>query len=311
MKKFATLCIAASAIGISAIAQTEQPATPKKERPVLSYKSKNGHEVLPQKGEWSLGISASSFLNYAGNLMNGNAMNTAPVFNAAPMPGAFGLNQMGGYAVTGKYMKTSDFAYRVRFQANLGSMTYRNLVAKNDTAPNAYKPTFAEDKSVNGAHTVLLAAGFERRRGTGRVQAFYGAEALLGFSGSTHTITYGNTMDSTFKTPVSTTDFANGTSAAAISRTTEVKSGTSFLFGARGLGGVEYFFAPKISLGGELGYTLGFSTNGKGSRTEQVWNALDKKAQTITTDNYGSQGLQSFGMGLDNINAGVNLHFYF
>ncbi len=312
MKKFATLCVLATTVGISAIAQTEQSATPKPEKAPLSFKSKNGHEVLPQKGEWALGISATSFLNYAGNLLNGNALNTAPTFNTANTPSAFGIGQLGGYAVMAKYMKRSDFAYRARFQANFGSTTLRNLVSKNDTAPNPYKPTFAEDKSVNGAHTVLLGLGFEKRRGTGRVQAFYGAEGLIGLSGSTRTITYGNTIDSVFKTPVSTTDFNAGTSApVTTTRVTEVKSGNSFLFGVRGFGGVEYFIAPKISLGGELGYTLGFSTNGKASRTDETWNLVDKKTNSITTESYTNGGVKSFGMGLDNINAGINLHFYF
>jgi hypothetical protein len=83
------------------------------------------------------------------------------------------------------------------------------------------------------------------------------------------------------------------------------------LGGVRGFGGVEYFFAPKISLGGEIGYTIGFSTNGKGYTTRETLHTGTGSAVTVTTDNYTNSGLRSMGIGLDNVNAGINLHFYF
>jgi hypothetical protein len=208
-------------------------------------------------------------------------------------------------------MKTSDFAYRVRFQANAGSVDYRNNVLQSTPTPDPLNPLYKEDKLTNSTYTVLLGAGFEKRRGSGRVQGFYGAEALAGVAGSNKTYSYGYSFDANYLTPMSTTDFTSAISSYSSTRPLETKTGTMFLFGVRGFVGVEYFIAPKISLGGELGYTLGFSTYGKGSTTTEQWNAPVNQTATITSSNYTNNGLRSWGIGLDNVNAGLNLHFYF
>ncbi len=309
MKSFVGICTSMLLTGTMAMAQTE--GTTKSTAPELSFKSVRGHEVLPQKGDWAMGVSASSFLGYLGNMMNNSASNGAPSFSTASTPSAFGVGSLGGWAVMGKYMKSSNLAYRVRFQANTGSNTLKNAVAKDLTTPDPLNPKFVDDKMTTSSTVVLLGAGFEKRRGHGRVQGFMGAELLAGFSGSKKTYTYGNKFTSDFSSPTSTTDFYTGTAAVAAARTKESSTGNSLLFGARGFAGVEYFIAPKLSLGGELGYTLGFSTNGKGYTTTELWNPTTLKTSTVTTDKYGNAGLSSFGAGLDNINAGINLHFYF
>ncbi|MCB0380481.1 MAG: hypothetical protein KDD24_04440 [Flavobacteriales bacterium] len=37
--------------------------------------SKKGEAYLPEAGDWAIGIDANPFLNYAGNLFNGNTGN--------------------------------------------------------------------------------------------------------------------------------------------------------------------------------------------------------------------------------------------
>ncbi len=304
MKKTITLLTASLAIASSSFAQTDTGH---------SFKSVRGHEVLPQEKEWALGISASGFLGYIGNLMNGSSSNPGFGFNSAntPTPFALGTLNVGGVALSGKYMKTATLAYRVRFMANVGSNTYRNNVLKSLTTPDPLKPVYVEDNMTMSARFVLLGAGFEKRRGNGRLQGFYGAEAIVGTSGSKTTYKYGNSFSTDFPAPVATYDFNSGADSVQSFRKNESTSGTSFLFGARGFGGVEYFFAPKISLGGEIGYTLGFSTNGKASEVGEFWDPVGSKKNTIKTTNYDNSGLRSIGAGLDNINAGINIHFYF
>jgi hypothetical protein len=60
-----------------------------------------------------------------------------------------------------------------------------------------------------------------------------------------------------------------------------------------------------------MGYTMGYSSNGKGTVVTETWNAPVKDKATITNDNYSASGLRSWGIGLDNVNAGINMHFYF
>lgn len=308
MKNIMIIC-AALLLNEASFAQTAEIKAPADKE--MSFKSVHGHEVLPQQGEWALGISATGFLNYLGNVANGNTANNAPVFNSGNEANAFAIGQLSGVALMGKYMKRADLAYRVRFMANAGSTDHRNNVLKSMPTPDPLNPIYTEDKVTNNSYTVLLGAGIEKRRGTGRVQGFYGGEVLVGAAGNNRTYAYGNGFDANYTTPMSTTDFSSGSSSYASSRTLASNSGTMVLFGARGFAGVEYFIAPKISLGGELGYTLGFSTNGKNSNVEETWNAPAGKVATITTENYRSNGLRSWGIGMDNVNAGVNLHFYF
>lgn len=281
-----------------------------------SFKSKNGHEVLPKAGEWSLGLSATPFLQYAGNLFSGStSTNAAPAANNANAPFIQQLgNNLGGVAVVGKYMKTANFAYRVRFQANVYSNTYNNFVTANSLTPNPLLPEFAEDKQVVNTNAFLLGAGFEKRRGTGRLQGIYGAELIVGFNSSKESMTYGNAMDADFNAPQSTnfnTGGGVGGSFAASNRVIERDLGASFFMGARGFVGVEYFIAPKISLGAEVGYTLGFQLNGQQRFVNETFDGGNNQAVNVESKTYRNQGLRSFGMGLDNVNAGLNLFFYF
>jgi hypothetical protein len=290
-------------------AQTTAPETPQQTE--HSFKSAKGHEVLPQCGDWGLGISATGFLNYVGNMFNSNTFNTVPAFNSANTPDVFSIGSLGGVALTGKYMKSSTLAYRGRFQVNAGSNRYLNPVLKSTFTPDPLNPQFVNDEQTINSHVVLLGAGFEKRRGHGRVQGFYGAELLLGTSATKWNYDYGNAFTVDFTTPLSTTDFLSGGATNTASRTKERFTGNNWLAGLRGFVGVEYFIASKMSLGGEIGYTLGFSTNTKGYTVSETWNSGELKTATITTDTYRNDGLMSWGIGLDNINAGINFNFYF
>lgn len=310
MKHTITLSTALLLASSVAFAQTTEMSSGSKDE-AHSFKSKNEHEVLPQAKDWGLGLSATGFLNYFGNMMNGNTGNNAPAYNNPNGPSAFAIGNLGGMALTGKYMKSATMAYRVRFQANAGRTSYHNMVYKNLATPDPLNPQFVEDALNVDAHVVLLSGGIEKRRGTGRLQGIYGAEAIVGFSGNKRTYKYGNAISYDFQQAASTTDFVTGASSYVGSRTLETYSGNSMMFGARGFIGTEYFFAPKMSLGGEIGYSLGFSTNGKGYNvTEQFVPGLDKTV-TVNTEDFSGAGLRSFGIGLDNVNAGISFQFYF
>jgi hypothetical protein len=129
--------------GTAAFAQTE-PAKAEDH----SFKSVRGHEVLPQKGEWALGVSATGFLGYMGNLMNNTAGNTAPAFNTANTANAFAVGNLGGWGISCKYMKTATMAYSVRVLANVGNFSYSNYVAKNMTIAIVGDVTLADVKRL-------------------------------------------------------------------------------------------------------------------------------------------------------------------
>lgn len=277
-----------------------------------SFLSKNGHEVLPQAGEWSLGLSATSFLQYAGNVFNGaTATNGAPAVNNANGANTL-FGNIGGVAVVGKYMKDAKTAYRARFQANYTSTVNRGYSLKSNLTPNVLLPEFVEDKQTLNTSAFLFAAGLEKRRGSNRLQGIYGAEAILGLTTQSSSYTYGNSIDLNFNNPASTGfgTLLGGTGIAG-SRPTEEQIGSRFFAGLRGFVGVEYFVAPKISLGAEVGYSVGFQTTGTSRRVDELYDSGSLKVVNVERKNYGSAQLRSWGVGLDNVNAGINMFFYF
>lgn len=277
-----------------------------------SFKSKNGHEVLPQAGEWAIGISATSFLQYFGNTLNGTLGQAAPTTQYANGPSNQIFGNLGGVAFMGKYMVSASTAYRVRFQANYVSTVNRGYSLKSNAINNPLLPEFVEDKQNLNTSAFLLAGGIEKRRGSGRLQGVYGAEVLLGLTNQNADYEYGNAIDANFNNPASTA-FGNllGGTGLAGSRPVEEEIATRFFGGVRGFIGVEYFIAPKISLGAELGYSVGFQTQGTSRRVDETFDAGALKAVNVERKNYGSNTLRSWGLGLDNTNAGINMMFYF
>jgi hypothetical protein len=245
------LLIVAMMIGVTASAQ--------------DMNSKKGTPILPESGDWSIGIGANSSLNYFGNLLNGNADNS---------PMSFDWTNGNDNVITGKMMKDANTAYRVGLRLGFGSTTADNQEVDADGDGVA---DFDSVEIKNGGSNINLAAGIQMYRGKGRVRGFYGAEANIGLSSAKETWT-------------------------ATDLSVEAKAGSTFNLGVRGFVGVEYFFAPKMSLSGEFGWGLGLSSTAADETTITV-------AGTTTTTTGGKTS--SFGIDTDNAGAAINLNFYF
>lgn len=265
-------------------------------------KNKKGFAILPEAGEWGLGASAQPFLRYMGNFFHGNNVNNPATFDYASNPA-------NNIALFGKYVVDANTQYRVRFNITKGTSINKAVVGQDLLNPNPSYPAFTEDwQKVNG-NTVVIAAGYEKRRGKTRLQGVYGGELVFGLNSTKTEYQYGNSIQLDFQNPTRK-DFGTN-KVGANGWVTEDKSGTNFLVGARGFIGVEYFFAPKMSLGGEFGYMLAYRTQGKGRITSESWNGGINGITTITTDKYENSGLQYVGIGLDNLSGSINLLFYF
>jgi len=255
--------------------------------------SKKGEAILPEAGDWGLSFDANPFLNYAGNLFNGNVNNS---FGGATWTG----NNAGTMALTGKYFKDETTAYRGSFRFGLGGNSTTNL---QDTATGTTLPgTGAIENKISTSNglSLVLGAGLEKRRGSTRLQGYYGGDVFIGLlGGGSTTYDYGATMDSL---NVEFRGIVGG------SRNTEVKNGNTFTFGLRGFVGFEYFVAAKISIGAEYGYGFGMSSTGAGETTTERWNATDNKIETYTVT-----GSKSGGWNFDTrvSNANININFYF
>ncbi|RLD43552.1 MAG: hypothetical protein DRI86_09745 [Bacteroidetes bacterium] len=253
--------------------------------------SKKGFPILPEAGDFSLGIDATPFFTYAGQLLGGNAA-FAPTFTwtaANPM------------RISGKMMINEHTAYRVAFR--LGMSNNKNSAYKQQDGQT--DPLVrVEDTWSKSQMNVGLGAGLEKSRGNGRLQGIYGAMAMLSIGTDKDTYEYGNAYSSTNMTPNRKDFNGNDLGSAWVM---EIKKGTAFGFEAIAFVGVEYFFAPKLSISGEFSYGLGFSSIGDGNATIQSWDFANSAVKTSTTSTGGASNFT-----LDTRATGVlNLNFYF
>ncbi|MEA3480032.1 MAG: hypothetical protein U9R60_17755 [Bacteroidota bacterium] len=251
--------------------------------------SKKGVPILPEAGDYAIGICADPILSYVGNMFNGTTNNWTPFWDYKP--------NLVPYTLYGKYFKDAQTAYRGYVRIGFASMSDKEPV------PSTADPAvFVEDKMTESYSAIGLGFGLEKRKGKGRVQGFYGGEVGLAFQSETTKYTYGNEAapDALFY------DFESGyvmTMGEMGYRVTEVKDGTSFGIGVRGFAGVEYFFAPKISIGGEFGWSLGFGSDGKSTGT----------TEDVTGETQESEGASDsmFRIDTDNWGGTIMLTFYF
>lgn len=256
--------------------------------------NKNGVDILPETGQFALGFNAVPFLNLIGNATAGN--------------GKFLNNMFGQNAIFGKYMLDEKTAIRVSFNFDINNFNNRNFVIDNTL--NSPDSLVTDRVSVNN-QTYGLSGGYEFRRGSGRVQAIFGGDLAFLLSRSNSSMTYGNAFGTLNQAPTSTDWSSAGNpfgSSSQGERITEQKNGNTFSTGIRPFVGIEYFFAPKISIGAEFGWSLMYSTTGDGEVIREYYSPSSEDTFTRSTPSAGSN---SFNAGVDNLNGAVTLMFYF
>jgi hypothetical protein len=286
--------------------------------------SKKGEPILPEAGDWGIGIDATPFLQYAGNFFGKTTSNTAPAFN-------FFANQ----TICGKYFVDAQTAYRGSLRLGFGGNTQRHMVDNRsiNSGSGSYPDPAARVENVyKQSNTALgLAAGIEKRRGKTRLQGYYGGEVGIYVSSSKERFTYGNALnpvststvvmvnsDDEFAGTANTTSLVVAPGQIGQARLLERKNGTQFSFGLRGFVGVEYFIFPKISLGGEFGWGLGItSTSNISNKWESVGNDGTGGNDEVGITTIKEGRLSNFKVDTDNKNSvwgtsgALRLSFYF
>ncbi len=294
MKKL-SLLLAAGICGSVAFGQTE----------AVKLESKRGVSILPEAGEYSIGIGASPFLSFLGNAFNNNNFNGDPNWTAPNSPFQLGG---GSLNVSGKRMNTASDAYRVRFQLAHNQQGFGRQVLRDTLTPDLNNPIYGEDVQKTSNSYVALALGKEWRRGKSRVQGVFGGEGFFEFGSSSSSYVYQNAITQDFVSPT-TFNFGNNLLSGSAIRVLERKSGAAFGIGVRGFAGVEYFIAPRLSLGAEFGYALRFQHTSTGSIQTERLDATTLQRVTQTVD--GVNRFNNFSLGLDNLSGVINLQFYF
>lgn len=267
-------------------------------------KSKKGIPILPEKGDYALGIDAVPFFEYFGNMLGSD-------FNPGP---SFDFTETAPFTIYGKYFIDAKTAYRAKFQISSSSFKEREYVTK-DAPPEDLDPEVTvEDEATYGNTDIVLGFGIEKRRGKGRVQGIYGAEAQLMFGSEKEKYTYGNMWDPDLYHYYTNfgTNVIYEPDGSFFGLVDENKMGGTFGIGIRGFVGVEYFFAPKISLGGEFGWGIDYINQGDGEITIQYEDFNSSNGEYfINTTTRNTGGSSEFYIGTDNMYGAINLFFYF
>jgi len=248
--------------------------------------SKRGVNILPEAGEIGLGVE------FFGNAFNGNVGNT----------GSFEFVDNTN-SIVGKYMLTESSDIRARLRIGKGTSTDVEYIMK-DTLPVPDPMVTVEDIYKSSYSNIVFGVGYEMSRGKGRVQGFYGGELFMQYMSYSTDYEYGNDFTPDFTNP-NTTNFFTG-NITGTGRVLETNGMNTFTFGVRGFIGVEYFFTPKVSIGGEFGWAFGMSKTSDYTSVEEQWDGL--QIQEVESKTAGGS---SWALDTDNASGGVFLTFYF
>lgn len=277
-----------------------------------SAQEKAQKQYLPEEGDWALGIDVIPLLKYVGNAFNGNTNNDITYLGGAPFvkENARFKNRglMPDVSIQGKYMLTDEWGLR----ANIGLMLrskYDNRYVTDDAA--AALNGLSEDKVVDQAHNwrngMSIMLGSEYRKGSKRVQGVFGFGVLFAFQNDKTTYTYGNEMTAINQTP--STNFA-GIYDANNRRLTKTNGKASdFYAGITGSAGIEWFVAPKISLGAEVNLSMYYIFGGQQYEEREGYNANLGRVETRT--DLVRPRYREFYLGTESLGGSLNMTFYF
>ncbi|MBQ2573388.1 MAG: hypothetical protein II575_04135 [Bacteroidales bacterium] len=283
MRKFSILLVAL-VFTVNAFAQEND------KNGEVNMMSKRGEYILPVEGDFALGINALPMVNYFGNLFNGTAGNSASFRTFT-----HSLNLRTTPVLFGKYYLTDKSAIRAGLLIGVYNETNRENVMMNQQIPDP-KVTVTDVKK--STETDLgIGADYLMYRGKGRVQGFYGGGISVNYTKTKATYNYGNLITTEFSAPY-WYDFAAGTTTSGGARILSQSGDRSIGVVLSGVVGVEYFIAPKISIGGEFRLGLYTGYDFKGYRTVERWTGTEREVETLPKDaNDGSIAFRNASSG--------------
>lgn len=267
---------------------------------------------LPEEGDWALGIDVVPLLKYVGNAFNGNTNNELKGLSGTPFTKGTKFDNktlMPDVSIMGKYLLTDEWALR----ANVGIMIrseYERSYIKDDKA--AFLNPLSNDKVIDKAHYMKngmsIMLGAEYRKGSKRVQGVFGAGLLFAFMNNKDTYTYGNEMTSINQNPTDSRP-TNNSIPSGYRVLTNNNDGSNFYTGITGSAGIEWFVAPKISLGAEVNLSIYYLFGTQQYVESEGYNALYQRVEKRT--DLVSPGNRGFYLGTESLGGSLNMTFYF
>lgn len=243
--------------------------------------SKRGFYYFPEKGDWSLSINANPFLEYLGNMIGNktvtnNYSNGYYSYNVANDAPEFAFTAQNPGTIYFKYYSRDNRAWRVKLLFG-----YSSSKDKDGSGEETPKDVYLTQKAL----AIGLSVGQEFYRPIkSRIRGYYGYEA--GISSMPYK---GPLYNNNYRHVTGNVEYVDETMPG---QEFKEEGGQKLGFNGAGLVGVEWFFAPKISLGGEFG--LGFNYN-KQKERKYITNSnkliVDSGGNSFTFEPYASGDL--------------------
>lgn len=253
-------------------------------------------QYLPEQGDWAIGVNVLPLFKYIG----GN-------FDDSFGGGINGFTN--DVSISGKYMLTDNLGIRANLGFMFGSDSDKEY-STNDLA--VYQNPLSEDKVVDTEHCkqngMSLNAGIEYRKGSKRVQGVFGIGVLFAFQSTKYTYDWGNEMTSINQRP-SSSSFTNTTYNNGYRILEQKTSGSNLYAGLIGSIGVEWFVAPKISVGAEVNITAYYMSGAQSYTKREGYNSTLGYVEERT--DLVSPGDKAFHFGTENFGGALNMTFYF
>ncbi len=289
-------------------------------------------DYLPEAGDVTIGVNAIPFLNYLGNMfgkvhendINPVEIGGVPAFNKGVIPGLDNPTM----SIFGKYFLTDKTAIRLNVGIGINSQTQSNYVQDDAAvAENPLSVDLVEDTYKYRNSGMSVAVGYEWRRGSKRLQGFWGGQAILAYSNSKHFFGYGNAITELNQNPTSTNAWANAdilidennvilepfpninNNVGGNSRLLMQSDGRSWTYGVGGFVGVEYYIAPKISIGCEMSLNLLWTTGSKKYQKSERFNPDFNRVEENTR--WTGKSDSGFRFGTENIGTSLFVAFSF
>ncbi len=251
--------------------------------------SKKGTPILPQEGDIAVGFNAMPYLEFLGNMFNGTEDNT------------LNLTDQDIYM---RYYLTANTA--IRFNLGLYNNTSSTRKYVQDDAAVASNPldpyAVVEDERTLSIQSYSFMAGYQWFRGYGRLRGFYGAQLGYAYTSVKAEYTYGNQMTSL--NPEPSTYYWDTPERGY--RLLESNYGNTHTLLGGGFVGVEYYFAPKMCIGGECRLTYACNFNGQAYEKSEEWSGdaaevIDTEVEPATVDTaFETSGFGASGNMLSN-----------
>jgi hypothetical protein len=244
-------------IGFPVLAQDEPVAEPVNE-PVVEL-----NDYLPNTGDIAIGLEATPFFNFVGNMFNGTEDNSL---------------DLGDNTLYFRYYLKRDAAIRVAFRINSDGGSSENYV-RDDAA--FFADPLSQDKVIDKynytENNFEIRLGYQMFRNYKRFRGYFGGDLGYQYYKYKYNYEYGNKMTELNPNPTNAWGFGSP-------RPLEYNYAAEHGIGAGAFVGVEYYFFPKVCIGGEFGLTYYTSFEGQSYRTEERMVITEHVTEEVPTN---------------------------